>query len=112
MPCPFPFYPDFAGMMRRCHNQSTLLVCLRPGFNAKAQRSRGAKAEPEIEFRKTKLQFHDRLRRQPTPAILRVFALKISKAGRIVPEQERKRPQKMAADVNFHVWLEARFRLA
>jgi hypothetical protein len=98
--------------MTRPVNPFGLSAVGRASFNAKAQRCRGAKAEPEIEFRKTKLQFHDRPRRQPTPAILRVFALKISKAGRIVPEQERERPQKMAADVNFHVWLEARFRLA
>jgi hypothetical protein len=43
---------------------------------------------------------------------LGVFALKNLRADEIVPEQEREWPQKAAADVNFHVGLEARFRLA
>jgi hypothetical protein len=48
---------------------------LQSGFNAKAQRCRGAKVETEFEFRKTKAPFRNPLRRQSDPVILCVFAV-------------------------------------
>ena len=47
---------------------------MQSGFNAKAQRGKGAKVETEIDFRKTKVLFSALLRRQSDPVILRVFA--------------------------------------
>jgi hypothetical protein len=49
-------------------------VTMQSDFNAKAQRRRGAKAETEIDFRKNKALFSDRLRRQFIPVLLRIFA--------------------------------------
>ena len=47
---------------------------MQSGFNAKAQRCKGAKVETEIDFRKNKALFSAWLRRQSDPVILRVFA--------------------------------------
>jgi len=49
-------------------------ITMQSDFNAKAQGRRGAKAETEIDFRKIKALFSDRLRRQFIPVFLGVFA--------------------------------------
>jgi hypothetical protein len=64
-PVQFKVLPDKSGVPA---------VMMQSDFNAKAQRRRGAKAETEIRFRKTKALFNGRLWRQSDPVTLHVFA--------------------------------------